>query len=203
MIASISGHVAQASLDSAVVVVGGVGLRVTLTPNTAASLRIGEHVDLVTSMVIREDAWTLYAFSEETEREVFELAQKVSGIGPRIALAMLSVLPPQRLSAAIAAGDTATLTKVPGIGRKSAERIVLELKDAMAAYAAANPTAPENEAAPSTEATPWRAPVVEALTGLGWSAKQAEDGADAVADEVGADAPVGVALKAALRELGR
>lgn len=205
MIASISGRVSQASLDQAVVVVGGVGLKVTLTPDTAASLRPGENTDLFTSMVIRDDAWTLYGFAEETEREVFELAQRVSGIGPRIALAMLSVLPPQRLSAAIASGDTATLIKVPGIGRKSADRIVLELKDTMAAYAAANPADPDTAAVPvETDASaPWRTPVVEALTSLGWSSKQAEAGADAVLDEVGADAPVGTALKAALRELGR
>lgn len=207
MIASVNGIVARAGLDHAVVEVGGMGLLVRLTPGTAAGLRPGEPTQLATSLVIREDAWTLYGFADETEREMFEVAQNVSGVGPRMAQAMLAVFTPARLRSAIAAGEVAALIKVPGIGKKSAERIILELKDKMHALTFA--TDDEGEAAmPEAEggqsvAAPWRAPVVEALVSLGWSAKQAEGGTDAVLEQVGTDAAVGEALKAALRELGR
>ncbi len=206
MIASVSGVVARAGLDHAVVEVGGMGLLVRLTPGTAAGLRPGEQAQLATSLVVREDAWTLYGFAE-TEREMFEVAQSVSGVGPRMAQAMLAVFTPARLRSAIAGGEVATLIKVPGIGKKSAERIILELKDKM--HALTFSTEEEGESPlPEPEgldaaAAPWRAPVVEALMSLGWSARQAEAGADAVLDEVGADAAVGSALKAALRELGK
>lgn len=202
MIASVQGQVASAGLDSAVVVVGGVGLLVHTTPATAAGLRPGEEAHLATSLVVREDAWTLYGFAGAAEKEIFETALSVAGVGPRLALAMLSVHAPARLSAAIAAGDVAALVKVPGIGKKSAERIVLELKDKMAVLAAG---LDEGTPAPLTldDGPAWRTPVMEALIGLGWTAKQAEAGLDAVADELGADAPVATALRTALRELGR
>lgn len=206
MIASVNGTVARAGLDHAVIEVGGVGLLVRVTPGTAAALRPGEQAKLATSMVIREDAWTLYGFADETEREIFEVAQSVTGVGPRMAQAMLAVFTPARLRSAIAGGEVATLVKVPGIGKKSAERIILELKDKMLALSLPDDdpvaAAPELESDPSA-APLWRAQVVEALVGLGWSSRQAENGADAVLEEVGADAAVGVALKAALRELGR
>lgn len=206
MIASVNGTVARAGLDHAVIEVGGVGLLVRLTPGTAAGLRLGEPAKLATSMVIREDAWTLYGFADETEREIFEVAQSVTGVGPRMAQAMLAVFSPARLRQAIAGGEVATLVKVPGIGKKSAERIILELKEKMLALSLAedDPAAPAPQPESDTSpAAPWRGQVVEALVGLGWSSRQAENGADAVLDEVGADAPVGAALKAALRELGR
>ncbi|MDO5698450.1 MAG: Holliday junction branch migration protein RuvA [Dermatophilus congolensis] len=208
MIASVNGTVARAGLDHAVVEVGGVGLLVRLTPGTASGLRPGEQAHLATSLVIREDAWTLYGFADDTEREIFEVAQSVTGVGPRMAQAMLAVFTPARLRSAIAGGEIATLVKVPGIGKKSAERIVLELKDKMLALTLASddiddPGIDAAETATDGDAAPWRAPVVEALVSLGWSVKQAEGGADAVLAEVGANAEVGVALKAALKELGR
>lgn len=208
MIASVSGTVARAGLDHAVIEVGGVGLLVRVTPGTAAGLRPGEETRLATSMVVREDAWTLYGFADETEREIFEVAQSVTGVGPRMAQAMLAVFSPARLRSAIAGGEVATLVKVPGIGKKSAERIILELKDKMLALSLTDddgtaPAVAEPESDETDSAAPWRAQVVEALVSLGWSSKQAENGAGAVLDEVGVDAPVGAALKAALRELGR
>lgn len=205
MIASVQGRVATVGLDHAVVVVGGLGLFVRTTPATAAALRPGEEAHLATSMVIREDAWTLYGFPDADEKEIFEVAQSVSGVGPRLALAMLSVFTPARLAAAIAAGDVGALVKVPGVGKKSAERIVLELKDKMAALTGGRSGQSDDASVPAPEdgAPSWRTPVVEALTGLGWSTKQAEGGADAVAQEVGDDAPVAAALKSVLRELGR
>lgn len=205
MIASVQGRVATVGLDHAVVVVGGLGLFVRTTPATAAALRPGEETHLATSMVIREDAWTLYGFPDADEKEIFEVAQSVSGVGPRLALAMLSVFTPDRLSTAIAAGDVSALVKVPGVGKKSAERIVLELKDKMAALTRGRSGQSDDATAPTPEdgAPTWRTPVVEALTGLGWTTRQAEGGADAVAQEVGDDAPVAAALKSVLRELGR
>lgn len=209
MIASVHGTVARAGLDHAVIEVGGVGLVVRLTPGTASGLRPGDQTKLATSMVVRDDAWTLYGFADDTEREIFEVAQSVTGVGPRMAQAMLAVFTPARLRQAIAGGEVATLVKVPGIGKKSAERIILELKEKMLALVLADddadavPGASVAEPQSDTSAAQWRAPVVEALVGLGWSSRQAENGADAVLDEVGADAQVGAALKAALRELGR
>ena len=129
MIASLTGLVGHAGLDSVVVEVGGLGLRAHTTPATAAGVRPGQQVRLATSLVVREDALTLFGFATDAERDLFEVVQTVSGVGPRLALAMLAVHTPDALRAAIAGGDLVALTKVPGIGRKGAERIVLELRD--------------------------------------------------------------------------
>ena len=128
MIASLTGEVLTARLDSVVVEVGGVGLLVHTTPATAAAARPGESTRLATSLVVREDSLTLFGFADDDERALFEQVQTVSGVGPRLALAMLAVHPPQQLATAIAGGDVRALTKVPGIGKKGAERIALELR---------------------------------------------------------------------------
>ena len=132
MIASVRGPVRHVGLDRAVVEVGGVGLLVHATPATVAELRPGQEVTLETTLVVREESLTLYGFADPDARALFEQVQTVSGVGPRLALAMLSVLAPDEVRRALAQGDLATLTKVPGIGRKSAERLVLELKDKVA-----------------------------------------------------------------------
>lgn len=200
MIASVTGRVERVGLDHAVLTTGGVGLLVHTTPGTAAELRHGAEARLSTSLVVREDSLTLYGFGDDDARACFELVQTVSGVGPRLALAMLAVLAPDELRVAVAGGDLATLTKVPGIGKKGAERIVLELRDKIGA-----PTGTVAPAAPFPEEAEqaWRAPVTEALVGLGWNAKQAQAGLDAVADELGEAPDMAVALRAALRELGR
>lgn len=198
MIASVAGTVLAARLDSVVLEVGGVGLLVHTTPATAAGVRHGEQARLATSLVVREDSLTLYGFGSDDERELFELVMSVSGVGPRIALAMLSVHAPDVLRAAIGAGDVLTLTKVPGIGKKGAERIVLELRDKVGALAAAVPGA--TPAAVSGGASPQ---VVEALVGLGWSAKQAEDAVTKVSAADDAPRSTSEMLRAALRMLGR
>jgi Holliday junction DNA helicase RuvA len=168
------------------------------TPGTAAGLRRGGEARLATSLVVREESLTLYGFADEDERAVFELVQTVSGVGPRLALAMLAVHAPDALRQAVADGDLRALTKVPGIGRKGAERIVLELRDkiGLPTGSAAVPLAQPAEA-------PWRGQVREALVGLGWSAKQAEDTVETVAAEAGDGTDVSALLRAALRELGR
>ncbi len=203
MIASVRGRVLAVRLDAVVVEVGGVGLLLQATPATLAELRPGHEAELATSLVVREDALTLFGFADADERDVFEVVQTVSGIGPRLALAMLAVHTPDGLRAAVAGGDLTALMKVPGIGRKGAQRIVLELTDRLGApSSAATPAAP---AAPAADAG--HDQVIEALVGLGWSTKQASDAVDAVtaADDgtPGAAADVAGTLRAALRHLGR
>ncbi|GAA1896961.1 Holliday junction branch migration protein RuvA [Lapillicoccus jejuensis] len=200
MIASVHGTVLRAGLDQVVVEVGGVGLLVHTTPATAAALRSGQQARLATSLVVREDSLTLYGFADDDERSVFETVQTVSGVGPRLALAMLAVHPPDALRAAVGSGDVLTLTKVPGIGRKGAERLVLELRDKIGVVGAGGAAVAAGQ--PATAA--WQGQVQEALVGLGWSTKQADDAVAAVAGtQPAADTPVAALLKAALQVLGR
>ena len=202
MIASLSGVVQFVGLDRAVLEVGGVGMAVRATPSTLSTLRRGEKAYLATTLVVREDSLTLYGFPTDDARDLFELVQSVSGVGPRIALAMLAVLSPDELRKALAAGDTKALTRVPGIGQKGAERLVLELRDKVGA-------ALGTASAPSVAGTAelWRDKLIDALTGLGWTAKQAGDAVDAVtrdaADPVVAAGDVGVLLRRSLALLGR
>ena len=129
MIASITGTIEHVGLDRLVLRVGGVGLLVHTTPATAATHRAGTEASLATSLVVREDSLTLFGFGTAGEREMFETAQTVTGVGPRLALAILSVFSPVELAVAIGAGNITALTKVPGVGRKGAERLILELRD--------------------------------------------------------------------------
>lgn len=201
MIASLAGPATHVGLDRVVVEVGGVGMLVHTPPSVAAATRTGQEVRLATSLVVREDSLTLYGFATAGERDTFELAQTVSGVGPRVALAILSVLSPDELAAAVAAGDTATLTKVPGIGKKGAERIALELRDKMP-HLGGSPGGATTTPAAAGDA--WREQVVEALVGLGYSAKQAADAVEKVAADSGDDeVEVSMALRAALRVLAR
>jgi len=197
MIAFVRGPVAALSLSSAVVEVGGVGLEVMCTPSTLATLRVGQQATVPTSMVVREDSLTLFGFADEDEKQTFELAQTASGVGPKLAQAMLAVLSPDDLRRAISADDVKTLTRVPGIGQKGAQRIILELKDRIGAPTASRPAAAINGAAP------WRDQVHQGLIGLGWPARDAEKAVEAVAGEAG-DAPdVATLLRAALRTLSK
>jgi holliday junction DNA helicase RuvA len=197
VIASVRGTVLRAGLDSVVVEVGGVGLLVHTTPRTAAGLRSGDSATLATSLVVREESLTLYGFADENERTVFETVQTVSGVGPRLALAMLAVHSPDAVRAAVSTGDLVALTKVPGIGRKGAERIVLELRDKVGMPAA--PTISTDR--PATAA--WQGQVRDALVGLGWTARQADDAVEAVTPLAVDGTSVSALLKAALVELGR
>ena len=213
MISSVRGQVLSVSLDHAVIEVGGVGLAVRTTPATLAGLRRGEQARLATTLVVREDSLTLFGFASDEAKELFELVQSVSGVGPKIALALLAVLDPDQLRLALSSGDTVTLTRAPGIGKKGAERLVLELRDKVGTVgrAGASGTA---AASPGTGAAPgasaglaWRSQISEALVGLGFTAKQADDATAAVAadadDPAVADGDVGVLLRRALGLLGR
>lgn len=197
MIAFVKGPVAQVTLSSAVVEVGGVGLELMCTPGTLATLRTGQIATLPTSMVVREDSLTLFGFIDEDEKAVFELVQTASGVGPKLAQAMLAVLSPDALRAAVAADDVKTLTKVPGIGQKVAQRIILELKDRLGAPLSTRQVA---TAAPFEA---WRDQVRQGLTGLGWPAKEADRAIEAVADQAGATPDIGALLRAALQTLSR
>jgi Holliday junction DNA helicase RuvA len=194
VIASVHGRVAAVSAAGAVVEVGGVGLAVSCTPGTLARLRVGQPARLSTSLVVREDSLTLYGFSDDDERSVFELLQTASGVGPRLAQAALSVLPPTEVRLAIATADVAALTRVPGIGKKGAERLVLELRDKIGAIETPGP-------ADTTATAPWRDQVGQALVGLGWTAKEADEAVSAVAPDDAARPDVPALLRAALRVL--
>ncbi|WP_242894163.1 Holliday junction branch migration protein RuvA [Actinomadura litoris] len=199
MIAFVSGQVAAAGPDGAVIDVRGVGYAVQCTPATLAGLRVGDQARVPTSLVVREDSLTLFGFADDDERTVFELLQTASGVGPRLALAMLAVHTPDALRHAVAAEDLAALTRVPGIGKKGAQRIVLELKDRLGG--------PVGDGAPATRAAgpaqAWRAQVQAGLINLGWSAKDADAAVDAVAADLdgGETPPVAALLKSALRKL--
>ena len=200
MIASVRGRVASVAPDSAVVEVGGVGLAVQCTPGTLGGLRVGADARLATSLVVREDSLTLYGFADEDEKQLFELLQTASGVGPRVAQAVLAVLTPDAVRKAVAGGDTATLTRVPGIGKKSAERLVLELRDRIGPVVV--PVSADGSAA--AFGGTWPDQVRQALIGLGWTAGQADQAVAAVAETVDGDVPpVPVLLKQAIRLLGR
>jgi holliday junction DNA helicase RuvA len=199
VISSVRGEVLGVGLDHAVVEVGGVGLAVQATPNTLARLRRGQQARLDTALVVREDSLTLFGFADASEREMFLLLQTVSGVGPRVALATLAVLDPAALSHALADGNLTTLMSVPGIGRKGAERLVVELRDKVAP-----PSAAGDDGTPlsSVAAGTLRDQVVEALVGLGFAAKPAEKAVDEVlGGSSGPDDSSGV-LRAALSRLG-
>jgi Holliday junction DNA helicase RuvA len=193
VIAFVRGRVAALTLNAAVIDVAGVGYQILCAPGTIAGLRLGYEAELATSMVVREDSQTLYGFADTDERDMFELVQTASGVGPKVAQAMLAVLPPDRLRMAISSADHAALTSVPGIGRKGAERIVLELKDRVGPAA--------TTVTPS--AGPWREQVRDALQGLGWSVRDAEAAADSVAAEAESGADVPTLLRSALQSLAR
>lgn len=201
MIASVRGTASHVALDRVVVDVHGVGLLVHTPPAVAAACRHGSEVELATSMIVREDSMTLYGFAAAGERDTFELAQTVTGVGPRVAMALLSVLSPEELAVAVAADDITTLTKVPGIGKKGAERIALELRGKLPEVPGAAAAAPA-----AAEQIGWKGQVSEALVGLGYSAKQSADAVETVADDSpagAAPADVSTALKAALQVLAR
>jgi Holliday junction DNA helicase RuvA len=196
MIAFVRGQVAAVTLSSAVLEVGGVGLELMCTPNTLATLRAGQTATLPTSMVVREDSLTLFGFVDEDEKQVFELVQTAYGVGPKVAQAITAVLAPDDLRRAIATDDVKTLTRVPGIGQKGAQRIILELKDRIGP-----PVGARAASAPAGGA--WREQVHQGLVGLGWPVREAERAVDAVADQAGDSPDVPALLRAALQTLSK
>ncbi|MET9970440.1 Holliday junction branch migration protein RuvA [Streptomyces sp. NPDC006356] len=199
MIAFVSGPVAALAPDSAVVEVGGIGIAVQCTPNTLSGLRTGQQTKLATSLVVREDSLTLYGFADDDERQTFELLQTASGVGPRLAQAMLAVHSPDALRRAVATGDEKSLTAVPGIGKKGAQKLLLELKDRLG-----EPIGAPAVGAPVTQG--WRDQLHVALIGLGYASREADEAVAAVAPQAeaaGGTPQVGQLLKAALQSLNR
>ncbi len=196
MIASVRGEVLEVALDHVVIEAAGVGYRVNATPSTLATLRHGSQARLVTAMVVREDSMTLYGFTDSDTRDLFLTLLSVSGVGPRLAMATLAVHDAAALRQALHDGDVTALTRVPGIGKRGAERMVLELRDKVVPAGGSSPGA----AAVNGHAV--RGPVVEALVGLGFAVKQAEEATDKVlaGDH---DASTSSALRAALSLLGK
>ncbi|MBB6121489.1 Holliday junction branch migration protein RuvA [Nocardiopsis algeriensis] len=205
MIAFLTGRVAARGAGSAVLDVGGVGMSVQCTPSALSRLHVGETGTLSTSLVVREESLTLFGFADDDEKHLFEQLQTASGVGPRLALAMLSVHSPAALRQAVATEDTAALTRVPGIGKKGAQRIVLELRGKLDAPVLTDGTLPPagGSAAAAGPVGAWRTQVVSGLVNLGWSAKDAEAAAAAVADEAEETTDVAVLLRSALRRLSR
>lgn len=205
MIAFVSGQIAALAPDLAVVEVGGVGMAVQCTPGTLATLRVGQSARLATSLVVREDSLTLYGFADDDERQVFELLQTASGVGPRLAQAMLAVHSPDALRRAVAGGDEKALTAVPGIGKKGAQRLLLELKDRLG-----EPTGPGAAARVGSAVTAgWRDQLHGALIGLGYATREADEAVAAVSPQAdaavakGEQPQVSALLRAALQTLGR
>jgi len=194
VIASVRGEVLEVALDHAVIEAAGVGYKVMAAPATLATLRRGTEARLITAMIVREDSQTLYGFADNDSRDLFQTLLGVSGVGPKIALATLAVYDATALRRALGDGDVAALMRVPGIGKRGAERLVLELRDKIGAMPSTGGAAAVGHAV--------RAPVVEALVGLGFALKQAEDACDKVlADD--SDATTSSALRAALSLLGK
>jgi Holliday junction DNA helicase RuvA len=212
VIASVSGRVAAVGPEGAVVEVGGVGLAVQCTPGTIARLVVGEQARLATSLVVREDSLTLYGFADDDERQLFELLQTANGVGPRLAQAVLAIHPPREVRRAVSMADVKALTQVPGIGKKGAERLILELRDRL------GPTTtdtqldgplPASGGLPVAPVSPWRDQLSAALVVLGWSTREADTALTALApvadEQLTATGRVDVALllRQALQLLGR
>ena len=212
MIASVNGRVAAVSPDGAVVEVGGIGLSVQCTPGTIARLQVGEGARLATSLVVREDSLTLYGFADDDERQLFELLQTANGVGPRLAQAVLAIHPPREVRRAVSMADVKALMQVPGIGKKGAERLILELRDRLGVTT--TDTQLDGGAAGTglpavTPVAPWRDQLAAALVGLGWSGREADAAIVELApladEQVAAtgSGEVAVLLRQALRLLGR
>lgn len=209
MIAHLSGLVSALGPDQAVVDVGGVGLAVSCTPSTLATLRTGSQARLATSLVVREDSLTLYGFVDDDERTLFELLQTANGVGPRLAQAVLAIHRPTAIRAAVASGDIAALTQVPGIGRKGAERLIIDLKDRLGVISdGPGDLSPGWSGGPEVEVG-WRRSLTQALLGLGWTPRETESALQSVAPtaqeqiERGESVEVGVLLRQALSSLDR
>ena len=197
MISLINGTVRSISTDRAVVEVGGVGLSVSLTSTTTSQLNLGAPVQLFTSLVVREDSLTLFGFLDEESRSAFELVQTVSGIGPKVALAILGAHTPQSLAVAIAQEDIKGIEKVPGIGRKGAQRLILELKGKISDFGSVDHK--------QIHQPIWREQLTSALISLGFTAKDSDSAITAVVSQYadsGVDAQnvdISELLKAALQ----
>jgi Holliday junction DNA helicase RuvA len=179
MISLVTGVVRSIALDKAIVEVGGVGLSLSITQKTSAQLNVGVAAQFFTTLVVREDSLTLFGFLEDAERGLFELVQTVSGIGPKVALSIVSALTPSQLAIAVAQEDISSIEKVPGIGRKGAQRLILELKGKLSDFGSA--------AKVSHHQPQWREQLTSALISLGFSAKDSDSAISQVVSRLAED----------------
>lgn len=199
MIAFVRGRVVSTALDGLVVDVGGIGLAVTVPVGSFADVAAGAECVIHTSMVVREDSWTLFGFRDAAQRADFEICQSVPGVGPKVALAIVATLSPRELRRAIDRSDLVALTRVPGVGRKGAARLVVELSGRLAPAADGSDHGMPGGVGDSTDS--WRESVTAALVSLGWSQRDADGAADAVAPGPDGVADVPTLLRAALQVL--
>jgi Holliday junction DNA helicase RuvA len=193
MISTLSGTIRSLSQDKLVIEVGGVGLSVLINPPTSLGLTLGAQTTLYTSLVVREDSLTLFGFLSEEVRNLFELVQTVSGVGPKVALSIMGALTPEDLARAISQEDTSAIERVPGIGKKGAQRMILELKGKLndlssgATYKGHQP--------------PWREQLLSALVSLGFSAKESDSAISHVVNDLQGDDqdPAAMALSELLK----
>lgn len=164
MIASLFGRVKSLQLERVVVDVGGVGLQVVITPSTSARLSVGNEAQLFTALVVREDSLTLFGFIDEPSRSLFELVQTVSGIGPKVAMSILAIMSPDDLASAVAQENVGAIERVPGIGRKGAQRIILELKGKISSTSGSR----------VGHVPAWREQLTSALVSLGYTPRDAD-----------------------------
>ena len=195
MIATLSGTVKSLSPDRAIIEVGGVGMSVLINAHTSAAMTLGAHANLYTSLVVREDSLTLFGFSDEPSRVLFELVQTVSGIGPKVALSILGALTPSELAHAVNTENISAIEKVPGIGKKGAQRLILELKSKISDFSQGTFTRSHQPV--------WREQLTSALVSLGFSAKDSDDAINSVLSEISqeeiAQMELGELLKLALQ----
>lgn len=210
MIASLTGVVQMMGADSLVLDVGGVGLLVRCSGRVMTDVQTGSQVTLSTTLVVREDSLSLFGFANADDRDVFETLQSVSGVGPRVAQAALSVLTADQLRLALQSGDELALTRIPGVGKKGAQRLVLELANKLGPVM--RPASVDVRESAGTHSQ-WQQPVREALLSLGWSAREADESVALVAaghecggdtfDDIDQGTQVSKMLALALRGLGK
>ena len=203
MIAHLTGTVSQVGGTWVDIDLGGFGVRALATPATVASVTVGKVATLATSLVVRQDSLTLFGFSDPEERDAFEMVQTASGIGPKLAQAVVSVLPPAELRNAILSENLVALTKVPGIGRKGAQKRVIELKEKVNALGPVPDLGGAASALPGPAA--WRDQVASGLESLGWSARDAAAAVEGIAplQEQNPALGIGELMRAALQSLAR
>ena len=197
MIALLTGQLAYRSPEQIIVDVGGVGYRLQIPLSTFYTLPEAGQVQLQIHTHVKEDAISLFGFASIHEKELFSLLISVSGVGPKLAITVLSHIPPEDLAVALSQGDVVRLTAIPGIGKKSAERLVLELQDKAAAYSSAAALAPAE--APQALARDEHQDALSALVNLGYREAQARKALKNLDNAPGA--PLEEILKAALRIL--
>ena len=192
MLSFLRGEVVAISGTTVALDVCGVGYAISVSPKTLSQLRVGATVTLPVTLIVREDSMTLYGFMDNDERSLFELLMTVSGVGPKLAQTILAAIEPAALSDAIAAGNEAALVRIPGVGKKSAQRLILELGDKLVRLSQ-----------PEAAAVTWQNDVVSALVSLGWSQKEAQAAVDGLDESAVDPRDAGSALRLALASLNR